>query len=239
MGVRDEHIEIFDAYMRGGMSTEEVRDFENRLLSDPDWAAAFQEYRQLAAGVRNHFSDELKLELKAIDREMDREMASTAGTRFRKLAWVSGGIAATLLLALFAYAIFGTADHAKLANQYWPVEEGLPVKMSAKNKYDAAMNAFKFEDWQVAEQQLNALPESDTTAYFLGNVYFKQARFDKAATQFKPILEPSPWHGEAQFRLALALLAQEKTAESQALLQNIAASDSPFSADAEAVLEEL
>lgn len=239
MEVNERNIEVFDAYLRGGMTAQEAADFKNRLAQNPDFSVEFEAYKQLVSGMNEHFRSELKQELKAVDAEMDLETSKEEPSGRSTLIWLSAGVAASLLIGLFAYSFFGPSDSVKLAEQYWPVEEGLPVKMSTKSPYDEAMNAFKLEQWPEAERHLNALPESDTTAYFLGNVYFKQAQFNEAASAFQSVSAAAHWHAEAQFRLALTYLAQEQTAEAKTLLQKIADADTPFSADATAVLEEI
>lgn len=240
MEIQDGNMEVFDAYMRGQMSVEEVRTFEQRLEKDSEFAAEFIDYKRLVDGVREHFSSELKQELEALDAEMDEKSGIRESSSLKRLAWVSSGIAASLLIGLCAYSIFGQTDTIELAHRYWPVEEGLPVKMSSKGKYDEAMNAFKQEHWGNSLQLLQQVsPKSDTVDYFLGVVFFNLQKYDDASRILSSISRESVWYDECQFRLALAYLAAGKMDESQAVLREILDSDSPYKESASAVMNEI
>lgn len=206
MNVPEKYIDLFEAYGRGELAEMEVRDFEARLSYDEDFKEAYNHFQQIESGIHEHYRNELRQSLKALDEELDKQ--SSGSSKIRRLAWSGASVAAVLLIGLFVYYQSESSNnYVELAERHWPVEEGLPVKMSAKGRYDDAMNAFKTENWQAAESELIELLPSDTAAYFLGIVSFERGNYSAAVKHFKTVTTGSKWAVESDFRLALAYLS--------------------------------
>lgn len=62
--MREEHIDLFDRYLKNLMHADEIAVFEKRLSEDSDFAAEFDQYRLLAEGIRAYGRDQLKNFLK-------------------------------------------------------------------------------------------------------------------------------------------------------------------------------
>lgn len=236
MSLSGENIALFEAYVQGQLSEKEAKDFEARLSYDSHLAQDFEQYTAVETDLRQHYRNELKQKLKAIDEELDKEEPKP---KMAKVIWISSAVAASILIGLFAVAIFGESSHARLAEKYWPVEEGLPVRMSTKNPYDEAMNAYKLEQWDKAAQLLLELPANDTTHYFLGIVAFKQSDYPQVILFLEQVPEASSWYHQSQFQLALTHLANGRLEEARSMLLRIAETDSSFRNEAVLVLEEL
>ena len=236
MSLSEKNIVLFEAYTQGQLSEKEAKDFEARLDYDQELAEAFEEYTVVENSLKQVYRDELKQRLIAIDKDLDEPEEKPKPS---KIIWLTSAVAASILIGLFAVALFGESNHTRLAEKYWPVEEGLPVRMSTKNPYDAAMNAYKLERWNEAKQLLLELPANDTTHYFSGIVAFKQSDYPQAIRFLEQIPVASSWYHQSQFQLALTHLANGRLEEARSMLKRIAETDStPYRNEAALVLQE-
>lgn len=234
--IEDEgYIEIFERYRNGDMDTSELSGFEARLAYDSEFKEAFKLYQTIESGIKTHFRNELKSKLKDVDKKMD---AAPKKSKSLKLVIWSSSIAAAIVLGIFIFNHLSLPDYQQLAQEYWPHEEGLPIKMSSVGKYDAAMNAYKLEDWQQAEKLLLEI-DSDTADYFLGVISYERKEYGQASTYFRGIANTSSYYDEAQFRLALTSILSGNIKIGKLLLQTQVERNAKFKAPAKLLLEEL
>lgn len=241
MNVSEEHIALFEAYLQASLSEKEVLEFDARLSYDSEFKESFDTYRYVEKGVKQHFRNEVKLNFQKIDNELDNK--KSAKDSFKKnptIKWLilSGAVAASILFMIFINYGTGNSPHEELVVQYWPIEVGLPVKMSTKGKYDDAINAYKLEKWIKAEMLFEQI-DSDTSDYFIGIINYEQKEFSNAITSFESIPQNSTWYEESQFRLALIYLHIEQESKSKSILKHISKSNSLFKIEAEILLLEL
>ena len=205
-----EHIELFEAYQSKTMTDKEILVFEARLSYDKEFKVEFNRFQRLEEGIKQHFRTELKNKLNEIDNELALDNTAPPKNNVRKLYWITSAVAASLIIGILLFNFYNSENqNTNLAQQYWNVEEGLPVKMSNKGIYDDAMNAFKQEQWQEAEIFLVAI-NSDTAFYFLGVINYHQKDYTTTASYFNKINNASFWFEQSQYRLALTYLSLNK-----------------------------
>lgn len=229
------HIELFERYKNGGLNQSELLEFEARLVYDAEFNKAYQSFQAVEQSIKSHFRNELKAKLAAVDQKMDKKPKQS---KIIQLAVWSSSVAAAIVMGAFIFQHFATPKHVQLAQKYWIQEAGLPVKMSNKGKYDDAMNAFKQEQWEKAEELLLKI-DSDTSSYFLGVIGYEQQDYEQASNYLIKINQHSNYYYEAQFRLALSYLSQEKTDLAKQMLELIVKSNSPYKLQASELLEEM
>ena len=213
------HIELFEAYQSKLLNDKEILEFEARLSYDQEFSDEFSRFKKLEEGIRQHYRAELKNKFNEIDKELENEIAPTPKSNVRKLYWVTSAVAASLIIGIFLFNFYDSENkHSQLAQQYWRIEEGLPVKMSTKGKFDDAMNAYKQQKWQEAENLLLKI-NSDTSTYFIGIINYQQENYKKAENYFNKINDTSFWYNESQFRLALTYLSLNNVVEAKKLLK--------------------
>ncbi|MCB9188038.1 MAG: tetratricopeptide repeat protein [Flavobacteriales bacterium] len=224
--IEDEgYIEIFERYRNGDMDTSELSGFEARLAYDSEFKEAFKLYQTIESGIKTHFRNELKSKLKDVDKKMD---STPKKSKSLKLVIWSSSIAAAIVLGIFIFNHLSQPDYQQLAQEYWPHEEGLPVKMSSVGKYDAAMNSFKMKQYEVAEKLLLKI-HSDTSTYYLGIISYEKNEHTEAIDLFSKIEKSSAYYDKAQFRLALAHLSQGNIVKARQIFKTISFSNSDFS----------
>ena len=235
MNISEQHIDLFEAYLGKSLSEKDVKEFDARLVYDSGFKEQFESYQQIGGGIEQNFRNVLKNKLKQIDETLDKETKVIPISK--KLYLAAGSAAAILIIGIIFH--FSTQNITQdLVAQYWPVEEGLPVRMSTKGKYDAAMNAFKQEQWIKAEMLFEQI-DSDTSTYFIGVINFEQKEFENAVASFKNVPENSTFHEESEFKLALVYLQLKEKSKAKNTLKMIKASNSIYKEQAASLILEL
>ena len=231
----ERHIDLFERYRRNGLSESELKDFEARLAYDAEFKIAFNEYKSVEEGIKKHFRNELKSRFQEVDREMD-DIPKKSSAR-KLIVWTST-VAAAIVLGIFIFQHFTKPNHIELAQEYWPYEEGLPVKMSSKGRYDDAMNAFKLEEYSNAQTILENI-DSDTSFYFRGVIAFTQDEFDSSANFLTKVDESSGYYHKARFRLGLIYLILNKKNEAVSIFNNQIEQNTEFEISSKEILKKL
>ena len=229
----EEYIDWFERYKNGELSPTELKELEARLVYDAEFNEAFQAYQAIEKGIKTFFRNQLKSKLAIVDAKMDEEPQRP---KVIQLAVWTSSVAAAIIIGVFIFQHFVTTPYKQLAQQFWVHEAGLPVKMSAKGKYDDAMNAFKLEDWNKSEQLLKII-HTDTATYFLGVVAYRQNEFKKATHYFTEVPQNSHYYHEAQFRLALSYLSEDNVEMAINTLTTSIKKDSSFKKESEMILD--
>jgi len=226
------YIELFERYRNGDLSEGELGEFEARLVYDSEFKESFDHYETIETRIKTHFRNELKSKLQEVDKAMDETPKKYS--IFRLITWTSS-VAAAILIGVYIFHYFSVPKYEQLAQNYWPQEEGLPVKMSSKGRYDDAMNAFKLEEWDKAESLLKAI-ESDTSAYFLGEIAYRKGDLSTAITDFLTVKNSSVYYHKARFRIALLFLNAGNTSKAKEILIFLVDEKSLFADEAKEIL---
>lgn len=229
------HIEIFERYRNGELSEAELKDFEARLAYDSEFKESFEQYEAIEVGIKTHFRNELKTKLQDLDQQMDAPVKKSSIVKL--VAWTSS-MAAAVIIGFFIFQHYSELNNVQLAKQYWPHEEGLPVKMSTKGKYDDAMNAYKLGQFEKAQKLLESI-DSDTAIYFSGVVSFELEDYPLAEKEFQQIDKNSLYYDEAQFRLAMVLISSNEVAKAKRILKKQIDNKTEFARDSKEILEKL
>ena len=229
------NIELFEKYGNGDLSEAELSAFEARLAYDGEFKQSFEDYQLVEEGIKSHFRSELKHKLEALDKQMDDKPKSS---KVLRLAIWSSSVAAAIVIGVFIFQHFATSPPVQLAEQYWPHEAGLPVKMSTKGKYDDAMNAFKLKDLDKAELLLLKM-DSDTANYFLGVIAYEHQNYKQAAEYFWQVENNSKYYHAAQFRLALVSMLNEDLELTRLILQAQIEHQTEFASVSKEILEKI
>ena len=240
MRISEENIDLFEAYLSDSLSEKEVLEFEARLAYDTDFREQFENYNKIETAVKQHYRNQIKSKFNELDEKLDNRTIN----KTQSLKWwvISGAAAIIIMLISIVYLNQCNAsfeeDNLTLAKEYWPYDEGLPVKMSTKGKYDDAMNAFKLENWEQAERLLLKI-DSDTSDYFLGIINYQQKEYRQSKSYFMNVSNESIYFYEAQFRLALVSILTNDIGSSKVVLRKLIEKDNEYNEQAKKLLSEL
>lgn len=234
--ISEENIDLFDQYLSDEMTAQVRMDFEARLSYDAEFKQELQYYKEIKKGIKTHYRQELKHKMNRADNELNKRKKRN---RIRKIYITTVSVAASLALLFYFLPNNDNTftNSEQLVAQFWPYEEGLPVKMSSKDKYDDAMNAFKQEQWEKTISLLEPI-DSDTAYYFQGIAYYELEKYSMAHNYLQKVPKTSVYREEAQYRLALVTLITDKKKGKHMLLE-ISKSNSAFSSEAQEILKGL
>ncbi len=236
MHIEEKNIALFENYLSHEMDKKSMLEFEAQLIYDSDFKNQFETFKSIETGIKEHYANELKQKFSELDLELDKKLSIKP--KNNKVIWLSTAVAASIILGVFIYQHFyNQLTMPQLAQENWVQDEGLPVKMSSKGKYDDAMNAYKLENWDVALTELDKI-KSDTAIYYAGLIYFEKKEFQISLNVLNEIGENSIYYDEAQFRAALNYLSLENKEEALDILSTISKNkESAYRESAKKILE--
>ena len=134
MNYNDEHTDLFDRYLRGECTPEEVAAFEKLLADDQELAAAFEVHKILLSGIQDHGRQELKDFLK-----QHTPSEGTLRSSWTGKIWYAA--AAAVILCVGAYAVLQFYGPEKLSPSKIAVLEE-PAQLAAPDSStDIVLNA--------------------------------------------------------------------------------------------------
>ena len=231
------NIELFERYHNGALTESELENFENRIAKDGQFQIEFESYKAILKGISNHFRAEFKMELKKMDDGLD--LKTKKSPLLKKIVIWSVSSAAILIISLMVLQGDSLTSSQELAFVSWEKEPGLPVKMSSKADLDEAMNAYKLEDFLLADSLFSAF-DSDTSNFYLANTQYELEKYPEALISLSLIKEGSVYYHKAQYKEVLIFLIQDKVGGAKELLESIVnKGDSPYSQEALNLLDKL
>jgi len=233
-----QHIELFEAYQAKLLDESAILEFEARLNSDSEFRKAYQDFLSIEEGLKRHYKNEFFNQLKDLDQELDKELGKTKKYSVKKLIVYTTSIAASFLIFFFGYSYFQSQDHVEIAKEYWPIEPGLPVKMSTRGRYDEAMNAYKLGEFDKANSLLDKI-SSDTSIYFQGVIAYELNDFRSSRGFFNQIEKGSLYFNNAQFRLGLILLSEGDLISAKRIFNTQTIENNLFAKESKEILKKI
>ncbi len=175
MSFLDEDITLFDAYVSGNMSGDELSNFENRLKSDESFAETFQLYKSSVnatkiAGFMNEAREVIS------DKQVENQNQYS-------FPWMA--IAATLTILLVAYLFFfkvgGDDEKLSFNDAFQPYPNILQNRSSEANTLNSALRAYQKGEYESAITKFSELAvQSDTTKFYKGMSQLSLNSFSEA-----------------------------------------------------------
>ena len=243
-----EDLEEIEKYWENKMTPREKSDFERRLLLEPDLQEELELYKNVIAGIKDSGKEEeLRLQLKKADTEMDTSVPMHQPVKNKK-KFVYYGVAASIALLLgISYLLMKHSTNGTLA-KFEENDIGLPVLMGnsgnvefskgmsfyKQNKYDSALCVFN---------KLAVVAPSDTLIYYSGVIYYEKGDYMHAIANFQETIDHYPsgvFYNKARYRLGLTLWHEDKRDEAKKVFISITAdNNSPYSDKAKEILKVL
>ncbi|MBK6263648.1 tetratricopeptide repeat protein [Marivirga sp. S37H4] len=241
--MKDADYILFEDYLSGNLSHEELKAFELRLKADPEFSHAFELYKETSGFLENKYKNEDELisfkgNLKNISENYFNKNNSSNN---RSLWWKVAAAACILLfVGLYFFQQFSRPGYQEFAN-YQAIsltERGAENELLFK-----AEEAFNAGKYQEAEKYFEEILEDDDNNHEL-KLYraislIETENYLKAEEILDEISNStSVYQYEAVWYKALSRLKQEKYQESAEILKTIPKEEAKY-AEARKLLDRL
>lgn len=234
-----EQIELFDNYMNGNLSDDEISVFKDRLNSDSKLKKEFDEYRLIIAGIVEQGANELKEKLKV--REEFHQRSHTNIKMYYKIA------AAILLLLAASFLILKwsySPDPQSLYLAYYEPYPNIvdPLDRTGNSEAFSAYQLYELGKYNESIEKLSAIPDNiikPSSLFYLGQAYMANSELEKALDCLQKIEDDSNYYQIAQWHIALIFLKLNDIEQVEKQLETIIEQKGDYQKQALALKEEL
>jgi len=235
--MKNEHIDLLDAYFAGTLDEQGQEEFDKRLNIDPAFKELYSEYNDLHMGIDYSTLKITKKDLQQLEAslpEVDHQPSNDRPiiSMFKGHYWQVA--AAVLVLAVSAVAVVNyqqskpgalyTKNFEPYANEFVNAERG---KVPTNELLLQGFQAYDREDYPSAIANFNIVLEEDKenlmVLFYLGNAQMANHENQAAIATFKKFLDTSTgdFTTEAKWYLALAHMKEGHMEEAIHLLREI------------------
>jgi len=231
----------------GEMQGKELEEFLELLKEDEEFAIKVNERSLLLAGIEDHYSKELKKELKVLEKE-ERTKSKVIPLHLKKSTWA---IAASLLLIITFTLIITNNNKSpeKLFLAYYEPHPNVinPSERSADSldNFSIAMRFYSAKQYEKAVELLEAGaikdPDNIALKFYLALSNLSLANNNKAIEDLKIVIKTGhPTLSEpAQWYLGLAYLRLSQFTEAKSIFSSINSKGGLYSDEAAKILNQL
>lgn len=237
---------LLSRYLAGDLPERELREVEQRLNADPDFAGALQQRQQedvflrteadvpdlrakMAELAEEHFRAGTRVQSKEQEKQGSGQEEPETGSRppakVRKLSWwryaASGAVAALVILSLWWFDALSSGEPYQQYAQYEPLaltekSDGLPATAAPA---ETAFNAGDYEQaFNLLTTYLRERPDDNQARLALGIAALETDRDGVARQIFTALAEgTTSYRDDGQFYLGLALFKAGDSAAREAL----------------------
>jgi tetratricopeptide (TPR) repeat protein len=204
-------IDFMEGYLQGTLSSEERKDFEERLRNDPEFQKEFDSFRLSYSAIILESRKEVK-------QRLQQEDAGASAPKGRVVNWryVSIGIAASIVLAVLLVQIYRSPSPDKLYLSYHETYPNVvaPIERNETtvDSYKKAFQLYEQKEYSNALEQFRVILKDSATSSSV-NLYAGLCALElndptTAVSYFEAVIASSPndFSETAKWYAALAYL---------------------------------
>lgn len=237
MEFKAEHMELFDAYLQKKLSAEERLNFENRLSSDPGFAAEFEAFQLFEQDITDAEVTAFKDQLKQWDKSQEEKIVKKGRVITMKMIGLAASVAVILIVSILYFT--STPNHQELvAANFEPYDNILTVR-GEKEDLDEGLIQYELGEYKTAISIFKAYPNNINAQFYLGEAELALNNYKNAIHVFDDVLKTDGIFNEiATYHLALAYIGNDEISQAKETLSNIKI-DSDYYSIAQDLLAEL
>jgi tetratricopeptide (TPR) repeat protein len=217
--------QILIDYLDRVLRPAERAEVEEKISTDPEWAAQWQTLKLAISGVRHSgLRDQVASAGKAWESQREKRSASV-----RLISRYTLRVAACVVLLAGSTLIykFSTMSGTGMYEAYYNTYQ-LPTSRSASGPGSALDRAYQSSDWGAVIRLASTTGTKDSKTLFLeGIACMELKQYAQAVSRFKQVLAQNArtkdgyFNDESEYYLALSWLAENHNAEALVLLKKI------------------
>ncbi|MFT5820041.1 MAG: tetratricopeptide (TPR) repeat protein [Crocinitomix sp.] len=232
-----EHIELFDAYLQDGLSTEERSSFEERLINEPAFKTEFEAFQ----GFEKDLVDAEVIAFKEQLKQWDKAPIEKATKQGRIIPIRFIALAASILIILLVSVLYFVGqpnNQDLLAANFEPYDNILTVR-GEKEDIDEGMRHYEKKEYSAAITLFENYPKNASAQFYKGEAHLAVNEYDAAINSFQLVITSDGIFKEiAEYHLALAYLGKDAVQKSKEALSEIQ-KESDYYSNAQELLVEL
>lgn len=187
-------IETIDQFFSGAVSDLEKKEFEQRILQDPDFANSVAFYVSAMQSLEEHKEQYRKKKLEQLYQQYHTHTKQGLVYLLSRPLAIAAGIIA-ILAVLLLLKLYSSSDPSRLADDYvqkhWSV---LPVTMNVEqDKLQYSLQLYNEKDYAQCATELDGLlqeqPGNPEALKYSGIVQFQLQQYEVAEEQFSQLAE--------------------------------------------------
>ncbi|MEO5997164.1 MAG: tetratricopeptide repeat protein [Chitinophagaceae bacterium] len=225
--------EYIDNYFKGAALQEQQLKFEERLMTDNEFAENVAFYISTLQVARHQNEADKKKRFREIYYENKTELSGSPVRRLRPYVLSAAAVLAALFLGLYLY--LQPAEPSKLAGKYISTHLGtMGVQMGDNsNPMQMAKDMYNNKDYPGALQKFEQVIKQDSSNYeareLAGTAALQMKDFDKALRYFKEVADNTELRvNTGKFYQALTLMTRNMPGDneqSKVILQQVIKDD--------------
>jgi hypothetical protein len=214
MKLDESKIDIFDRYLLGDLSGDDLIHFEDQLRNDGEFNRQFKDYQFSVHAVK----------LSAIKNEIGN-IVNTHEAKFKifqKRIWIPMAASILLFLTFYFWPESNFIDETDLAKSYFKPYPDVVTLRSASNELTKAMQAYSIGDYKKAIREFKDMAStSDTTLFYYGLSYLSINEPDSAKVRFVKMNPSSAFHQQVNWYMSIASLLKRDRQSALTYLKKI------------------
>ncbi|MFB9056764.1 tol-pal system YbgF family protein [Mariniflexile ostreae] len=210
--IPQELFEAIERYLNGTMDAPELKDFNDYLKIDPEFATQVKDIKTILLGIEvQAFKEQLEVFHDTIPKPQKEGLIKIRRISYSKLA-----AAVAVIIAISSIWFFSSSPNKRLYTTYFKPDPGLPTtSKSSMNNFDFydAMIYYKHGDYKTAIKKWSILsdnkPNNDSINYFLGVAHLAYKKESEAIPYLERAVADSTFSllKDAHYYLGLAYLS--------------------------------
>jgi len=217
---------LIEKYLYKELSKAEIKEFEQRLDSDAEFADEVQLRSVIFAKTKSDF----KQQLKATHQKSKVNPASNRTAKLTSLHYIKR-IAAVLILGVLVFVLsryIGSPETTNLVDNHIAQTHDAPITLKGENDdaaaWKAAKDAYKKGDYEAAIREIEKIKSPETEQqFYLGLAYLYNKNYDKSIAQFESIIQQNDanYSPTSKWYISLAYLKNNQPEQAKKYLQQI------------------
>lgn len=224
-----EHFEYIDAYFQQELSDAEKNEFEQKCVTDEEFAKDVALYISSRSALREMLLEQKKQEWSKLD-STERVSTQAPVRQMNTKRWILYAAAACVILAIIIFPFLSADSPQTLANKYVSQNltslsqtmdassDSMQLGMAAYNKGDYATSLLIFQNYYQSH------PDQNDALRYVGQTHLVTANFDKAISSFEELAQKNTFSNPGPFLKAVTLMKRNQGNDLQVakgLLQKI------------------
>ena len=205
-----------EKYLTNKLSTEEIKEFDKKLLEDDAFAEEVQFHQRLQMAIELEGKEQLRKELTLLGNSLSNtEAPQTLNRPIWKRPWIYAAAAAIAFIFFLRFYTNQSVipDSDDLYTQYIDVPSMRVVRGEVTDSLmQLAYSAYSGGDYLAAKELLTEAVQVDSSQvlakFYLGITCLKLDEASKALTYFKQIPQAHAYSPHARWYIAMAYLKQ-------------------------------